>query len=256
MQDRPLQSALCHSTETGVVLRGHDLVDDIIGRMSFTETLFMLITGARPTQGQQRILDAVLVTLMDHGMTPHAIAARMTYLAAPDSIQGAIAAGILGVGGQFAGTMEGSAQLLLRIADAADPAAEATAIAEDFRARREPLPGFGHPHHRPDDPRSPRLFAVAAESGVDGRYVAALQALGKAVDATYGRHITINATGAIAAVLLEIGIPAAIMRGVAVVSRAGGLLAQLNEERERRLGVGLLSLVEASVAYDGPMAGA
>ena len=234
------------------MLRGHDLVGDIIGKMTFTETLFMLITSERPTAGQLRILDSVLVTLMDHGMTPHAIAARMTYVAAPESLQGAIAAGILGVGGQFAGTMEGSAQLILRIAEASDPGAEAKAIAEDFRARRAPLPGFGHPHHRPDDPRSPRLFAVAAESGAEGRYIAALKTLGGAVDAVYGRHLTINATGAIAAVLLEIGFPAPMMRGIAVVSRAGGLLAQLNEERERRLGASLLTLIETSVAYDGP----
>ncbi len=252
MQEDSLRSALCRTTEQGIVLRGHDLVGDIIGTMTFTETLFMLMTDTRPTPGQQRILDSVLVTLMDHGMTPHAVAARMTYFAAPESIQGAIAAGILGVGGQFAGTMEGTAQLILRVAGAADPAAEAKAIAEDYRAQRVPLPGFGHPHHRPDDPRSPRLFAVAAESGAEGRYVAALQTLAAAVDATYGRHITINATGAIAAVLLEIGFPASMMRGVAVVSRAGGLLAQLNEERERRMAPGLLALVESSVTYDGP----
>lgn len=185
-------------------------------------------------------------------MTPHAIAARLTYLAAPDSLQGAMAAGLLGVGGYFAGTMEESARLIVRIVEAADRAeAEAEAIVTDHRRRRVSVPGFGHPHHRPDDPRSPRLFAVAAEGGVDGRYVAALQLLSKAVDRLYGRHLTINATGAIAAVLLEIGIPAEIMRGVAVVSRAGGLLAQLNEERTQPAAGTLLKMVDNYVSYTG-----
>lgn len=250
--DEPLTTALCKTTTDGIVLRGHDLVREIMGTMTFAETLYLLITGRRPTPGQARVLDSVLVTLMDHGMTPHAIAARLTYLAAPDSLQGAMAAGLLGVGGHFAGTMEESARLIVRTVEAGDRAnAEAEAIVTDHRRRRVSLPGFGHPHHRPDDPRSPRLFAVAAEAGVDGRYIAALKVLSMAVDRIYGRHLTINATGAIAAVLLEIAIPAEIMRGIAVVSRAGGLLAQLNEERTRPAAGTLLKMIENSVSYTG-----
>ncbi len=254
MSQPSLTTALSHATRDRVVLRGHDLVEQIMGQMSFTEILYLLITGKRATAGQVRVLDAVLVTLMEHGMTPHAIAARLTYLAAPESLQGAMAAGLLGVGGHFAGTMEQAAVLILRVAAAASPVEAETAaeaIVTDYRGRRESLPGFGHPLHRPDDPRSPRLFTIAAETGVEGRYVAALQLLSRVVDRVFGRHLTINATGAIAAVLLEIGIPAAIMRGIAVVSRAGGLLAQLNEERENRIAGGLLKLVETAVSYSG-----
>lgn len=255
MTQSTLRTALCKTTADGITLRGFDLVKELMGTLSFAEVLYLLITGQKATPGQARVLDATLVTLMDHGLTPHAIAARMVYLSAPDSLQGAMAAGLLGVGGQFAGTMEESARLLVRIAAAETPAkadAEAEAIVADYRARRASVPGFGHPVHRPDDPRSPRLFAIAAEAGCPGHYIAALKRFSAVIDRLYGKHLTINATGAIAAVLLEIGIPAEIMRGVAVISRAGGLLAQLNEERQTRLAGGLLHLVETSVAYDGP----
>jgi citrate synthase len=253
MSEPVLNSAICHTTTDRVVLRGNDLVETIIGRKSFTETLYMLITGRWPTVGQTQVLDAALVTLMDHGMTPHAIAARLIHLAAPESLQSAMAAGLLGVGGRFAGTMEQAAALIERVAGA-DPTARAQVaedIVNDHRQRRVGMPGFGHPHHRPDDPRSPRLFTVAAEAGVDGHYIAALRLLAETVDRAFGRHLTINATGAIAAVLLEIGIPTAILRGIAVVSRAGGLLGQLCEEEQTPIANGLLKLIEDNVTYSG-----
>lgn len=254
MADKILSTALCHATTDRIVLRGRDLVADVMGTLSYSETLYMLMLGRLPTKGEARILDTVLVTLMDHGMTPHAISARLTWMSAPEAIQGALAAGILAVGERFAGAMEESAKLIIRIAasasdEEADAAAEA--IASDYKAKRKGLPGFGHPLHKPDDPRSPRLFAVAEEAAVDGRYVAALKRLSTIVDRVYGRHLTINATGAIAAVLSEIGIPAPMMRGIAVISRVGGLLAQLNEEHERQMAPALLKLVETNVSYDG-----
>lgn len=252
MNQPSLTTALCKTTTDGVVLRGHSLVDEIMGKMGFAETLYLLIVGQRATPGQARVLDTVLVTLMEHGMTPQAVATRLTYLAAPDSLQGAMAAGLLGVGGQFAGTMEACARHIVRIAAAgSSPQAEieAETIVSEHRRRRASVAGFGHPHHRPDDPRSPRLFVVAKEAGVEGRYIAALQLLSKVVDRVYGRHLTINATGAIAAVLLEIGIPASIMRGLAVVSRAGGLVAQINEEQNNPIAGALLKLIENSVSY-------
>ncbi len=254
MSELSLPTALGHATVDRVVVRGHDLVTQVMGHMTFTETLYLLITGRRATAGQTRVLDGVLVTLMDHGVTPHAMVARLTYRAAPESLQGAMAAGLLSVGGQFAGTMEQAAVLILRIADAPSPEAaerEAEAIVNEHRSRRASLAGFGHPLHRPDDPRSPRLFAIAAEEGMDGRYVAALQLLSKVADRILGRHLTINATGAIAAVLLEIGIPAAIARGIAVVSRAGGLVAQLNEERETHIANAMVKLMGSAISYRG-----
>ena len=254
MSDKKLTSSLSDARVDGVTLRGKDLVTELMGHLSFTDMVYFLVTGNPPTAGQSRVLDAVLVTLMDHGLTPHAITARLTYFAAPESIQGAMAAGLLGVGGQFAGTMDGAAALILRVAGAATPEAaakEADAVVAEFRARRQPLPGFGHPQHRPDDPRTPRLFEIAEGAGTGGRHIAALKLLGEAVDRSRGRHVTINATGAIAAVLLEIDFPAPLVRGVAVISRAGGLLAQIAEERERHLAPEIWNMVEHAVDYDG-----
>ena len=223
---------ISHHTTEAIYVRGASLVDDLIGKLTFTEMMYFQLLGERPTPAQTRILDAVLVTLMEHGLTPSAIAARLIYDSCPEAIQAAVAAGILGVGSTFIGTMEGCAKNLEEIlASPGNEAACAKAIAQRFRAAKHPIPGFGHPHHKPDDPRSPRLLAIAEEAGVPGRHIRALRLLAKEVDAAWGRHLTINATGAIAALLGEIGIPQEIARGIAVVSRAAGLVGHIREEQ-------------------------
>ena len=223
---------IAHHTTEAIYVRGASLVDDLIGKLTFTEMMYFQLLGERPTPAQTRILDAVLVTLMEHGLTPSAIAARLIYDSCPEAIQAAVAAGILGVGSTFIGTMEGCAKNLEEIlASSGNEAACAKAIAQRFRAAKHPIPGFGHPHHKPDDPRSPRLLAIAEEAGVPGRHIRALRLLAKEVDAAWGRHLTINATGAIAALLGEIGIPQEIARGIAVVSRAAGLVGHIREEQ-------------------------
>ena len=188
---------------------------------------------------------------MEHGLTPSAIATRMVHASAPEALQAGVAAGLLAVGSRFVGTMEQAAQILAEIVD--DPAgveAAATRIARAHRADRRPVPGFGHHLHKPDDPRPPRLFAVAQAHGVAGRHIGALKALGAAVDAEAGRHITINATGAVAAVLMEIGVEPEIMRGFAVISRAAGLVAHIAEERERPAARHIWAMVEREVPYE------
>lgn len=241
---------IAHHTNEAIFVRGENLVDDLIGQISFTDMIFLHLMGERPSRAQTAILDAVLVTLMEHGMTPSAIAARMTYMGAPEAMQGAVAAGLLGVGSQFIGTMEQAAALIAQIRDAGDNAnEEARKIAEHHRENRIHMPGFGHHLHRPDDPRSPRLLALAESAGVDGGHIAALRALAEAVDAVYGRHITINATGAVAAVLGEAGIPTDIMRGIAVISRAAGLVGHVREEQQTPAGRAMWDAAEGAVTY-------
>lgn len=233
-----------------LIFRDRDLVKDVMGEMSFTEAFFLLLTGRRASPGEARIVDTVLVTLMEAGFAPQAIATRMIYLSSPDSIQGAMAAGLLGIGGQFAGTMEGAAALLEEIVAVGDSGeAAAHAIVARFRSLKKAIPGFGHRHHKPDDPRSQRLFDVARESGVGGKYVAAMKLLSREVDQAFGKHITINATGAIAAVLLEINIPASIMRGIAVISRSAGLLAHIREEQVSPSALHLVDVVDEAMNY-------
>ncbi len=243
---------IAHHTTDAIFVRGANLVDDLIGKLTFTEMMYFQLLGTRPTPAQTKILDAVLVTLMEHGVTPSAIAARMIYDSCPEAIQAAVAAGILGVGSTFIGTMEGCAKNLEEILAAPEGERErAKAIATRLRAAKQPIPGFGHPLHKPDDPRSPRLLAIAEEAGVPGRHIRALRMLAVEVDAAWGRHLTINATGAIAALLGEIGVPQPVMRGVAVVSRAAGLVGHIREEQLEPSARYLWDLAYENVPYTG-----
>ncbi len=241
---------LCTHDTTSITVRGADLVNDLIGELTFTEMTYFAITGRRPNHAQTRILDAVLVTLMEHGLTPSAIAARMIYASTPETLQAGVSAGLLAVGSVFVGTMEGCAALIERILAAPDVDTAAREIADEYRATRRPIPGFGHHMHKPDDPRTPKLFAIAESQGVTGDHIAALRALSAAVDARFGKHLTINATGAIAALLGEIAIPASVMRGVAVISRSAGLVAHIAEEQKTPSMRYMWDLVEEGVPYD------
>ena len=253
MTARPTPTTeICTADETSITIRGRSLVRDLIGQLSFTEMMLFQMTGQMPTRTQTVLLDAVLVTLMEHGFTPSAIVTRLIYDSAPEALQSAVAAGLLGVGSTFIGTMEGCAALIDEMLEAPEGVqARAAAIATRFREQRRPLHGFGHPYHKPDDPRPPRLFEIAAQEGVPGRHIAALQTLSQEVDRVYGRHITINATGAIAAVLGEIGIPQSVMRGIAVVSRAAGLVGHILEEQQRPAARFIWDAVEHGIPYTG-----
>jgi citrate synthase len=247
------ETKLSTHTLTKLYVRDMDLVGDMMGKMSFTDAMFYHVMGTRPSPGQTAVLDAVLVTLMEHGLTPSAIAARMTYLSAPEALQSAVSAGLLSVASQFVGTMENCAQILERLV--ADPdGVEAAARREvaEARAEKRHMPGFGHHLHKPDDPRSPKLFEIArAQEDVSGRYIDAIQTLNAAIDEAYGMHLTINATGATAAVMLEIGVPARIMRGFAVISRAAGLVAHVMEEQDTPTGRHIWEVVEEAIPYTG-----
>ncbi|HEV7263481.1 MAG TPA: citryl-CoA lyase [Falsiroseomonas sp.] len=249
-----MKTHIAGSDATSIRLRGRDLVDELIGQHGFTEVLYLLTCLRLPSAGEARVLDACLVTLMDHGWTPTSLIARLAYDSAPSQAQVGIAAGLLAVGDVFAGTMGGCARLLAEGIDKPDKAGWCQEVVQAHRALKKPIPGFGHPFHTPDDPRPPRLFSVATESGVPGHHIALLRELSGAVDAVYGRHLTINATGAIAALLLEIGMPVSIMRGIAVVSRSGGLAGHLVEEQQTHAAREIWRITEEHIPYEDPPA--
>lgn len=226
------KTRLCSYTKSAVFYGEDDLVGDLLGKATFIDVFLKQLLGRQPTQPERVIIDAVLVTLMEHGMTPSAIATRMVYSSSPENLQAGVAAGLLAVASRFVGTMEPASDILNRIvmseAVAGDVARE---IAQSYRLRREPVPGFGHHLHSPDDPRAVALLALAREHGVHGPQCRALELLGVEIDAAAGRHIPINATGAIAAVLGEIGIPTGLMRGFAVLARCAGLITHVAEEQ-------------------------
>lgn len=237
------------STPEDVFVRGKSLCRDLIGKLSFTEMTYLQVTGRMPTKAQTAVIDACLVTLMEHGLTPSTLAARMVSSSAPEAMQGAVAAGILAVGSVFVGTVEGCAALLARIAAADDANEEAKRIAEEHRASKTPVPGFGHPQHKPDDPRSAVVLRIASAEGIAAKHTSALRVLAVAIDEVYGRHITINATGAVAAALADADVPIDIMRGFAILARCAGLVGHIAEERERPAMRAIWEAADQAVPY-------
>jgi citrate synthase len=244
-----ISTSIATSDASSVTIRGLSLVNDLIGKRSFTEMVFFLTCGAMPTTTQTTVLDACLVTLMEHGFTPSTLVTRLAADCVPDQVQIAMASGLLTIGGRFVGTMEGCAALLAEGMKAADKDEWCRVVAADHLEKRKPMPGFGHPFHKPDDPRTPRLFEVALAAGVEGHHIRLLKQLSGAVDAYLGKHLTINATGAIGALLMEVGIPVPVMRAMAVVSRCGGLAGHILEEHETHSARLLWKLAEDNIPY-------
>ena len=241
---------LCTHTLTSLHYRDADLVEDLMGQKTFTEVMLMQILGRTPRGVDLRITDVVLIVLMEHGLTPSAIATRLIYMSAPENLQGAVSAGLLAVGSSFVGTMENCSGLLDRIAAAQDPEAEALTIARHYKGLQSPVPGFGHHLHKPVDPRAYKLLEMGrAEPELQGDKIRALETLSQAVDEVAGRPITINATGAVAALLGEIGVPTAVMRGFAVISRAAGLVAHIVEEQQSPSGRFIWDTVEHAIPF-------
>lgn len=241
------------SDSASITVRGKNLSTELMGKRSFTEMVYFLTCGKLPTPGQARVLDVCLVALMEHGWTPTSMITRLAIDSVPDDVQLAMAAGLLTVGPIFAGTMEGCARILQDgVASHETPDAYCERVAGEYQKSGKPMPGFGHRVHRPDDPRSSVILDVAREEGCAGRYVDLLVKLGAAFDRARGKHVTLNATGAIAGVLLEIGVPVHAMRGIAVISRAGGLLGHIVEERETGAAREIWRLTREGIPYETP----
>src|ERR1051326_2719151 len=211
--------------------RGRDLTGDLMGRLSFTEYFHLLLTGREPTEDQRFFLDVLLVAIAEHGLMPTNVAARMTLAADPGSLQGAVAAGILGAGPVILGTSEECARLLeeaqANVNAGRDPVEVAAEAAQAVHARGGRMPGFGHPVHRPLDPRAERILQLADERSVSGPYVALARALREAAANAWGRPLTMNVAMPIAAVMLDLDFPAAAVKAVPILARTGGLLAHL-----------------------------
>jgi citrate synthase len=236
-----------------ITLLGRDLAADLMGKVGFGELALWLVTQRRPTPSQVRVFEAVLVALADHGFTPTAIAARLTYLSAPDSVQGALAAGLLGGGSRFLGVTEDAGRFLSgTLAGAGQPLPtddagwDALALAAVTRARAERtfVPGLGHPVHKVADPRTPALIAIADEEGLRGPHLRLFEAIGRVHPQVLGRTLPLNGAGTCGAALADLGLPPDLLRGFALLARAAGLLGQLAEERRRPVGMDIYLAVE------------
>ena len=230
-----------------VEVRGRDLTGDLMGRLTFTEYFHLLLTGDEPTAEQRYFLDLLLVAIAEHGMTLTNVAARLTLASDPGSLQGAVAAGILGCGPVVLGTAEPCARLLEQGVREGRDAGE---IAQSIRAAGERLPGFGHPVHRPVDPRAERILELADERGVSGPHVELARALRPAVHEAWGKPLPMNVSMSIAAVMLDLGFPASAVKGVPILARTAGLLAHLAEEQQRPTGFAMGAAAEEVVEYE------
>lgn len=250
-------SAIAKVEPDRITIRGRDLCEELIGKTSFTYYFLFLLTGREPARELVAMTDACLVAIAEHGFVPSIQAARMTYAAAPDALQGAVSAGLLGCGTVILGASETAgilfADILKRQAsDATDIDTAAIAVLREMRTSKQPVPGFGHPVHKDEDPRATRLLKLAGELKVAGRHVEALLAVERNIGSAYGRLLPLNVSAAIPAVLLDAGFPLEALRGVPLVARTGSLVANLLEEKNRPLGFKLAARAEQGVAYDGP----
>jgi len=252
-----VRSAICAADADTIVVRGEDLNRDLIGKVSLTEFFHLSLTGKRPTPAALALLDATLVAIAEHGLVPSVQASRMTLAAAPDALQGAVAAGILGCGSVILGASETAGRLFLEIdarmrgGAAIDDAA--LAVVRAWRESRRAIAGYGHPLHKASDPRAHRLFDVAREQGADLRYVEIARAVERAIPAVLDRKLTINVSAAIPAVLLGVGFPIEAMRGVPILARTAGLIAHLYEETQRPIGFALSYHADRDAIYDGEL---
>jgi len=222
-KQKPIKSELAWSTPDKIVVRGKDLANEILGHLNLGDMAFLMILGRVPDKNESKLFNAMAVTLVEHGITPSAIATRMTYLGAPESPQAAVAAGLLGLGSVFVGSMEGVAKMLAENADI-----------ESMKR----VPGLGHPIHKPVDPRSVRLFEIARETGFYGKYCKRMEEIGKQ------KKLVVNATGAIGALACELGIDWRAVRGIGVMARAIGLVGHILEEAKQPMALELWERAE------------
>jgi citrate synthase len=245
--DREYPTALGASSLRTITLLGQDLAEDVMGQVSFGELAFWLATQRRPEPGETRVFEAVLAALADHGFTPTAIVTRLTYLSAPDSIQGALAAGLLGGGSRFLGVTEDCGRFLHEVLSTVDGSVDGSVAGElpvdeagwdalaleTVRARRKArklVPGLGHHVHKEGDPRTPRLFRIAREENLFGPHLSLFEAIGRVHPEVLGKTLPLNGAGVCGAALADLGLPLELLRGFALLARTAGLIGQLAEE--------------------------
>lgn len=251
------RTAISTSNEDMIVVRGVDLCRDLIGKISFADYFYLLLTGKAPSAAASTVLNATLVAIAEHGLVPSVQASRMTLAAAPDALQGAVAAGILGSGSVILGASETAGRLFSQIAAAIDGGAGLEqAVREAISAYRldgKAIPGYGHPLHKKRDPRVDALFRVAREAGADLSFVTIAEAVEREIPAIVGKSLRMNVSAAIPAVLMGVGFPLNALKGVPILARTAGLIAHLNEELEHSIGFALSYQAAREVRYEGPV---
>lgn len=245
---KPIRSDIAWSTHDRIEVHGKSLPNELLGNINLGDMAFIQIVGRMPSPQESIVFNAISVTLVEHGITPSALAARLTYAGAPESLQAAVAAGLCGLGTVFVGSTEGTAKMLYEALAPGTQGADLERIARDtvagFRARGQIVPGLGHPLHKPVDPRAPRLFEIARENGFSGDYIRLEQLICAEAERLSGKMLPVNATGAIGAICCELGLPWNIVRGIGVFARAIGLVGHILEESRQPMAIEIWQRVE------------
>jgi len=247
-------SSISTSNAETIVVRGKDLCGELLGQTSFTDYFWFLLTGAMPDARQRQVLDATLVAIAEHGLVPSVQASRMTYAAAPEALQGAVAAGILGCGSVILGAAENAGRMLADVVARSATISlreAAAAVVGEMRAAKRPIPGYGHPLHKGEDPRASKLFEVATAAGVSDKHRAAAKMVESLLPELTGKHLVMNVSAAIPAVLLDAGFPVGALKGVPILARTASLIAHLLEEQIKPIGFVLSHAGSKAVGYDG-----
>jgi len=242
-----LSTSMGTSDADSITVMGRDLSKDLMGKTTLTELAFLMVQRRMPSAEETRLLDAVLVSLADHGLTPTVLAARLTHTGAPESLQGAVAAGLLGAGSVFLGVVEDTARFL----DSVDEDDVEGCVSREIEAGRR-IPGLGHPIHKVEDPRTPRIYEIAEETGTLGRNLRLLRQVSAAHAKQTGRKLPINGAGVAGAALADLGFPAPLLRGFALLARTAGLLGHLAEELQNPIGMRLYREVDERAMYTQP----
>lgn len=237
-----------------ILVRGYDLTEELLGKITFSQMTCLMLLGRLPTPGETRMTDALLTILVEHGLVSSAVVARLTYHTAPEAIQGAVAAAILGAGSVHLGSSEWSAKMLVealpRESKEADLDAVAASVVSRYAERKQRLPGIGHRTHAEGDPRADKLFEIARETGVYGRYCDLLQRIASAAEKRHGRRLPVNVTGAIAATALDMGVPWQITKAFAMIGRTLGAIAHVSEEMRNPMARNIDAAIKAALVYE------
>ena len=250
------RSAICTSDADTIVVRGHDLAQELIGQVNFGDYFFLLLTGRKPDAAASAVLNSTLVAIAEHGLVPSVQAARMTFAAAPDALQGAVAAGLLGSGSVILGASETAGRLYVEIdevakANGGDLRAAAKQVVAARREKKQPIAGYGHPEHKQRDPRVDALFNVSARAGGGQHFIEIAKVVEEIIPGVVGRDLKLNVSGAIPAVLLGAGFPVQALKGVPILARTAGLIAHLFEEINDPIGFALSYQATREAVYEG-----
>lgn len=238
------KTSISRSDDKETLVRGYELLD-LVGNLSFSESIYLLLKGELPEASEAKMLDAILVACIEHGINPPSITSARASVSVGNPVNAALAAGMLSFGEFHGGAIEQCAKILQEEINN-----NPEAIVRRFKEEGKKIPGYGHAVYKDEDPRTAKLFALAAEYRIAGKYVEFSKGLQKAINAVMGKQLCINIDGAIAALISEMGFDWRLGKGLFAIPRSVGMLAHIHEEMTKEKPY--RRLTDDQIEYTGP----